>query len=511
MTAASGSAPAVNRTMAVVSIMLTSTMTQLDTTIANVALPHMAGSMSASPDQITWVLTSYIISAAIVTPMTGWLAGRFGRRRIYIVSVIGFTLASALCGASQSLGEIVLARVLQGVFGATMLPLSQAVITDLYPPRERGQAMAIWSLAALVAPIAGPILGGWLTEDHSWRWVFYINLPIGVLALAGVVTFMPGSVRQNTRFDVVGFILLSIALAAAQLCLDRGQARGWFGSTEIVLEACIGALAFILFLINNLTAEQPFMPRELFTDRNFVAGSILGFMLGMLAFSVLALLPTMMQSLLGYPVITSGFLSAPRGLGSVISMSLASRLANRVDMRVMMFTGIVLLAVTFFQMSGFSLQMNFRLLIITAFFQGLGSGMAFMPLAMMVIATLPAAFRADGAGVTALIRNLGNSFGIAILEAMLTRNTAAVHARLAEQVRLDNPLFKAVGGAFRLTSPQNIAMVAGEIGRQASMVAYIDVFRMMSLVTFLLPPLVLLVRRPSMGPASASEVAAMAD
>jgi DHA2 family multidrug resistance protein len=496
---ATPAAPVANRGMITISIMLATIMTALDTTIANVALPHMAGSVSASADQITWVLTSYIIATAIMTPMTGWLAGRLGRKQVFVISIVGFTIASALCGAAQSLEQIVLFRVLQGVFGAAMGPLSQAVMLDTYPAEERGPAMAVWGMGIMVAPIVGPVLGGWLTDDFSWRWVFYINLPVGALCLLGVTTFIPNDRSEHKiPFDVMGFALLSIALAAFQLFLDRGQNNDWFQSSEIVIEAGVAGVALILFIVHTLSVERPFLPVELLGDRNFVTATVLGLAVGLLVFSVLALLPPMIETLLGYPVITTGLVTAPRGIGSLISMFLVGRLVGRIDTRVLIIVGLTMFALAFLGMSRFSLGMNAFAIATTGFVQGLGTGFVFMPMTTLAFATLAPSLRADGTGVFTLVRNLGNSAGISIMQALFTRNVQVVHSRLAEAVRPDNPLAKPpyLAAPFNLDTPIGLAALNGEVNRQASMVSYIDVFHLMFLTTLVMIPLVLLLKKP---------------
>jgi DHA2 family multidrug resistance protein len=492
--------PVANRTMITVSIMLATVMTTLDTTIANVALPHMAGSVSASADQITWVLTSYIIAAAIMTPATGWLAGRFGRRRVFITAIIGFTVASALCGAAQSLGQIVLFRVLQGMFGASMMPLSQALMLDTYPIEERGPAMAVWGMGAMVAPIIGPVLGGWLTDDFSWRWVFYINLPVGILCLLGVLTFLPeDDAAHRVRFDIMGFGLLSVALAGFQLFLDRGQNNDWFSSRETIIEASTAALALTLFIFHTVTTERPFLPVGLLRDRNFVTASIIGLATGLLVFSVLALLPPMLESLLGYPVITTGLVTAPRGIGSLISMFLIGRTIGRIDMRLLIFIGLSMFAASFYGMSQFSLGMNSALVVSTGFVQGLGTGFVMMPMTMLAFSTLTPALRADGAGVLTLVRNLGNSAGIAIMQTVFTRQVQVVHTRLVERLTPENPMARApyLDAPFSLSNPVGIAALNGEVTRQSAMVAYIDVFHLMFLATIAVLPVVFLMRKPA--------------
>jgi DHA2 family multidrug resistance protein len=489
--------PVMNRGMITVSILLATIMTALDTTIANVALPHMAGSVSASPEQITWVLTSYIIAAAIMTPMTGWLAGRLGRKRVFLIAIIGFTGASALCGAAQSLEQIVLFRILQGVFGAALGPLSQAVLLDTYTLEERGSVMALWGMGVMVAPIVGPVLGGWLTDNFGWRWVFYINLPVGAFCVLGVMTFLEE--RKHTEkipFDIMGFGLLSIMLASFQLFLDRGQTNDWFQSPEIVIEASVSAMALVLFVFHTLTAKRPFLPIALIQDRNFVAATLLALANGMLVFSVLALLAPMTETLLGYPVITTGLVTAPRGVGALISLFVGGRLVGRIDNRVMIITGLMIFAFAFERMSHFSLQMGPVEIASTGFIQGLGTGFVFMPITTMAFVTLHPSLRADATGVYTLVRNLGNSAGISIMQTLYSRNVQIVHARLVEGLTPDNPLARTpyLALPFSLHTPTGLAALNEEVTRQASMVAYIDVFHVMFLITVVLAPMVLLLR-----------------
>ena len=495
-----------NRGMITISIMLATIMTALDTTIANVALPHMAGSVSASADQITWVLTSYIIATAIMTPMTGWLAGRFGRKNVFMISIIGFTAASAACGAAQSLEQIVLFRVLQGIFGAAMMPLSQAVMLDLFTLEERGPAMAVWGMGVMVAPIIGPVLGGWLTDDFSWRWVFYINLPVGVLCIAGVMTFLHDDANlEKRRFDITGFALLSIMLAAFQLFLDRGSNNDWFHSVETQLEAATAALALILFLIHSFLAEKPFIPMDLFRDRNFSAAAVLGVAVGLLVFSVLALLPPMIETLLGYPVITTGLVTAPRGIGSLVSMFFVGRLVGRIDTRLIILTGLTMFAVAFYQMSHFNLLMNAYLIATTGFIQGLGTGLVFMPMTTLAFATLAPSMRADGTGVFTLVRNLGNSAGISIMQAIFTSLNQTVHARLVQNLTPENANAKAYLPPSALSTTLGQASLNGEVSRQAAMVAYVDVFHLMFITCILMMPLLLLLKPANAAPPKPGE------
>ncbi|HLI65058.1 MAG TPA: DHA2 family efflux MFS transporter permease subunit [Caulobacteraceae bacterium] len=515
-----GPARAPNRAMMMGAIMLAMIMTVLDQTIANVALPHMAGSVSASADQITWVLTSYIIAAAIMTPTTGWLAGRFGRKQVFVVSIVGFTLASALCGAAQNLEQIVLFRVLQGAFGAAMAPLSQAVMLDAYPLEQRGPIMAIWGMGIMIAPICGPILGGWLTDNFSWRWVFYINLPVGVLSVLGVTAFLHEEQRpQKLRFDAIGFGFLSVALGAFQLFLDRGQNNDWFQSPETCIEAAVAGLSLVLFIIHSATTERPFLPIALLGDRNFVAATILGLAVGLLVFSVLALLPPMTQTLLGYPVLTAGLISAPRGFGSLISMALAGRFVGRVDTRLLIITGLSMFAISFWGMSHFALNMDSWSIVWTGFVQGLGMGLVFTPMSVLAFATLAPNLRTDGTGVFTLVRNLGNSAGISIMQVALIQNMARVHSRLTESAVPTNPnlppgTLSSLGPSGMgpigippagLAPPGAIAGLNGQVTQQASMVGYVDVFHLMFLTTLAAIPLVLILRNPKGPPPTAHE------
>ncbi|HKT53747.1 MAG TPA: DHA2 family efflux MFS transporter permease subunit [Caulobacteraceae bacterium] len=494
-----------NRTLITVSIMLATVMNSLDTTIANVALPHMMGSVSASADEITWVLTSYIVAAAILTPLTGWLAGRLGRKTLFMISIAGFTFASALCGAAQNLPQIVIFRLLQGAFGACLIPLSQAVLLDIYPLEEQGPAMAIWGMGTLLGPIIGPTLGGWLTDNLSWRWVFYINLPLGALAFLGVMTFIHDhKSHEKVPFDFMGFGFLSLAIGSFQLFLDRGQDKAWFESTEIWIEATIAGLALFLFAVHSATAKRPFVPPELIANRNFMAATIFGFFLGLLLYSTLALLPPMLETLMGYPVTTTGLVSLPRGVGSFIAMFFVGRIVNRVDARAIIVFGLSLSLISAWGMTSFALGMDAHIVIWTSFVQGLGTGFIFIPLTTLGFATIDPKFRPDASGVFTLARNLGSSAGISIMQALLTQNAAMVHARLTEGLTPDNLNYQsmtsdysAAGSAFSLTNPAGAAAINGVVNQQATMVAYIDDFKLMMITTMALAPLLFFMRPPS--------------
>lgn len=489
-----------SRRMITGAVMAATIMNSLDTTIANVALPHIQGSVSASQDQITWVLTSYIVSAAIMTPMAGWLAGRFGQRRLLMVSIIGFTVASGLCGMAQNLGEIVGFRLLQGIFGAALVPSSQAVLLDINAPERHGQAMSIWVMGAILGPILGPVLGGWLTDNLSWRWVFYINLPVGVLAFLGISTFLHGEAPpRKVRLDFFGFATIGLAIGCFQLMLDRGQQLDWFSSREIGIEAGLAALFFYLFMVQTLTARAPFINPRLFKDRNFIGCSVIGFTLGTVLFAVLALLPPLLETVMGYPVVTTGLVMMPRGIGTLISTILVGRLVRIVDSRLLMGVGLALGGVSLLMMSTMSLLMDSRIVIASGFVQGLGTGMVFVPLSTMAFATLDPALRAEGTAMFTLLRNLGASIGISSLQVLSTRNTEIVHSRLVEGLRPDNPVFIQALPAFNLTDPSGVAALNAEVSRQAVMVSYIDSFWLLAVLSGASLLLLLLLRAPKRG------------
>jgi DHA2 family multidrug resistance protein len=502
---------AANRWPITISIMLATVMNSLDTTIANVALPHIQGSVSAGPEQIGWVLTSYIVSAAIMTPLSGWLADRLGRKRMFLISIGGFVIASMLCGIATNLPELVLFRLLQGVFGASLIPLSQAVLLDINPPEKHGQAMAIWGAGAILGPILGPALGGYLTENFSWRWCFYINLPIGILALLGVWFFIRGERQARAKpFDFLGFGMLTLAVASFQLVLDRGPSQDWFSSKEVWTETILTVIGIWVFVAHTLTAEHPFFDRRLARDRNFVTASIFGFFVGILLFSTMALLPPMMQGLLGYPVLTSGLVSMPRGVGSFMAMFVVGRLVGRVDTRLILFTGLCLSCVALWQMMHFDLSMTTRPIIVSGIIQGLGIGLLFVPLSTLAFATIPPQLRPEGSSVYTLIRNMGSSVGISIMQALVVANTQTMHASLAARVIPSDPMVRdTLPRMFDLATEAGRLALNGELTRQANMVAYIDDFRLMFFITLACMPMLLLMKRPRRGGAPDPAHAAM--
>ncbi|MDB5933248.1 MAG: disulfide bond formation protein DsbA [Massilia sp.] len=497
-----------NRRMITLSIMLATLIQSLDGTIANVALPHMQGSLSASSDQITWVLTSFIVAAAIATPLNGWLCDRFGLKNVFLVSVAGFTVASVFCGISGSLVEIVLARVLQGVFGAALVPLSQAVLLDINPPEKHGSAMAVWGMGVMIGPILGPTLGGWLTDAFDWRWVFFINVPLGALAFYGIWKYIrPTTGARRIRFDAFGFVTLSLAIGALQMLLDRGEQNDWFGSTETWVEAILLALAAAYFIGHTLTrpAGQSFLDYRLLKNANYVTGLLLIFIVGMVLFATRALMPTMLQSLMGYPAALAGLVTAPSGLGTMISMLIVGKITGKVDFRLLLGIGFAITGVSLWQMTGYTLVMSQSDIVWPGIIQGLGLGLVFVPLSAATFATLTPAMRAEGTAIFSLVRNIGSSIGIALVQTLLTRNTQIAHASLGAHVNYANPALQDAGVAsiYNLTSGAGMTALNGEITRQASMIAFVDDYWLMMLLTFAVIPLLVLVRKPKHAAAAA--------
>ncbi|HVC52891.1 MAG TPA: DHA2 family efflux MFS transporter permease subunit [Stellaceae bacterium] len=482
--------------MITASIMLANIMQGVDNTIANVALPHIQGSLSASQDQIAWVLTSYIVAAAIMMPLTGWLAGRFGIKYIFLASVAGFTIASALCGAAESLSQLVFYRAVQGVCGAGLIPLSQATLLRINPPERHGQAMAVFGIGTIMGPISGPLLGGWLTQNYSWRWIFYVNLPVGILCTLGIMAFIRHTRNVHSeQFDLFGFITLSLGVGALQLMLDRGGLKDWFRSNEIWIEATVAALSFYLFTVHTATTgDRSFLNRSLLKNMNFVAGTMLMFAVGLIMTGTLALLPTMMQQLMDYPVFTTGLVTAPRAFGTMVAMFAVARVINRIDNRLIIMFGFLLTSYAMWQMTGFSLSMDPRPIIISGLVQGFGLGCTFVPLNILALSNLPRHILTQGTAIRSLMRNLGGSIGISVLVATLSENTQIVHSRLVEALRPDNPLMHGLSPHYSLTTPTGVAALNVEVTRQAAMVAYINDFKLMMIIALLSVPILLFLR-----------------
>lgn len=480
-------------------IMLATIMQVLDTTIANVALPHMQGSLSATQDQVVWVLTSYIVASAIMTLPTGWLAGRYGRKRVFVTAVIGFTLTSLLCGLATSIEEMVAFRLLQGCFGACIVPLAQATMLDLNPPERRGQAMALWGMGVMIGPILGPTLGGYLTENYEWRWVFLINLPLGLIAFLTMAMFMPDSEREQRPFDMFGFFTLAVVIGCLQLLLDRGEMLDWFDSSEILVYCAVALACLWMFVVHTRQVKHPFLSAELFLDRNLVTSLFFIFFTGIILLATMALLPPYLQNLMGYPVLDVGILMAPRGVGTMFSMMLVGRLINRVDPRVLIMTGLTFTVASLYYMTRFSVFVPAQMLIWTGALQGFGLGFIFIPLNTIAFATLAPRYRAEAASVFSLTRNIGSSIGISLVMAVLSRNIAINHDYLSENLTPASLGFswQLIPDTMMNNGAAVVAMLEGELGRQAAAIAYVNDFKLMMWIVLASAPLVLLLRNPS--------------
>jgi DHA2 family multidrug resistance protein len=486
-----------NRGLITVGIMMATVMSALDTTVANVALPHMQGNLSASPEQISWVLTSYIVATAVMTPISGWLAARLGLKTMLLGTIAGFTATSVLCGMATTLPEMVVFRTLQGMLAAPLVPLSQAVLLNINPPERYGRAMAVFTMASVLAPVVGPVVGGYLTEDLSWRWCFYINVPAGIGSILLLTVFLPSAAGQRRPFDFLGFGSLALAVAALQLMLDRGPTQDWFGSGEIRTEAVLAAGAFWVYLTHTVTARHPLFDPVLAHDRNFVTTTIFGFFFSVMSFASLLLLPLMMQGIMGYPAIWSGIVSMPRGLVMLLILQVMGRVDALVDRRLLVAIGLMFMILAFWSMAHFDLMMDSRNIVAATLFQGIGQGIIFVPVATLAFGTMAPSLRADASAINALVRNLGGSIGIALMQALMAYNSQAMHASLAAHLNPSDPVTRGALGALAGHGAAAGALALNEeVTRQATMVAFVDDFRVMTLIGVCCLPLILLLRSP---------------
>src|SRR5215469_12612544 len=495
-----------HRGMITACIICATLLQSLDQTIANVALPYMQGSFSASYDEITWVLTSYITAAAIMTAPVGWLAARFGRKRLFIVCIVCFTITSMLCGAAQSLQQIVLFRLLQGLCSAGLVPLSQAILFDIYPHERRGFAMAVWGMGVMIGPILGPTLGGYLTEAYNWRYVFYINLPFGVLATLGLLVFMPDAPPQHRlRFDWLGFAVLATGIGALQMMLDRGQDRDWFSSREIIAEAVLAGLGIYLFVVHMAWAPRPLIRPILFRDMNFSAGLVLMFATGTILVSSIALMAPWLQTLGNYPVATAGLLMAPRGIGNLFTIVLCGRLVTKVDPRYLVGIGILIQCWSFWTMTGWTPDVSSHELVITIMIQGAGLGLVFTPLQVLAFATLAPSLRTEGAALFSLGRNIGAAIGVSVTTSLIAHNAQALHEVIGASVNPFNRALQMLGSANPLMNPASdhgAAMLDRIVNHQAQIIAYINDYVLMIFTTAPALLLLFLMRRPQHTPAA---------
>jgi DHA2 family multidrug resistance protein len=469
----------------------------LDNTIANVSLAHVQGTMSASLDQVSWVLTSYAVAAAIATPLSTFLTTRYGRKNLLLSAVIVFTAASMACGASQTLEQIVIFRLLQGFSGGFLIPTSQAALMSIYPREKHAAVLTAWTMGITTAPMLGPTLGGYLTEVYSWRWAFYINLPLGALAAIAIAALMKETKRDVTvRFDLTGFVLITAAIASLQMTLDRGTMLDWFSSKEIIVETVIAAVSFYGFIVHMLTASNTFLSRESFKNRNYVIGMSLSFLYILMIFGSSAILPTMLQTLMGYPVFKTGLLVAPRGAGAILAMPFSTRLVRFVDPRWVILAGIVMLAGTLVHMTRFNLDVGETEVILNCVVQGFGLGFVIQPLTTLTFATVEPRFYNEASSLFGLVRSLSSSIGISAMATFVTRFTQVNHSVLTEYVTPYNKAISVAVGEIGARAPQGAALIEGEITRQASMIAYLDTFRLMLYIVIAGAILVPLVRVP---------------
>ena len=505
-----GEMPPFTRAMVSIFVMTATIMQVLDTTVANVALPYMQGSLSTTQDQVNWVLTSYIIAAAIMTSPVGWMTARFGRKRLYVVCTAGFTLASMLCGAAQSIDQMVIFRLVQGVFGAALVPLAQLVMLDAYPPAKRAAAMAIWGMGIMLGPILGPTLGGWLTEDYSWRWVFYVNVPFGVLTAIGLAVFMPESrVRRDLSFSWFGFLSLSLAVGALQLMLDRGQDQGWFDSNEIWIETILSVAGFYFFIVDSVTAKRPFIEMRLFRDRNFSLALGLMFLNGLVLMSTMALLTPLLQNLLGYPVLTSGYLLGARGIGTFVAMSLVGRMLGARDARPFMLVGLAIAALAQWVMVGWNDNVSAGAIALNGMLQGFGLGFVFTPLNAVAFTTLPRELRGEATSLWTLARNIGASIGISVLIARVVSRTAYFHSQLVEHVTPFNDAMRLPDAlALGTRTVRDLGLFDALVTQQAAVMAYSNDFYLMTILSLACFPLAILMRSPRAVPTPAQQAAA---
>ena len=479
-------------------VLAASFITVLDSTIANVALPHMQASLGAASDTVTWVLTSYIVAAAIATPLTAWLGGKVGRKRLFVFAIAGFTGASVLCGLAQSLDQMVFFRLVQGASGAFIIPIGQSFILDAWPKAKHGQAMALWGVGIMVGPVMGPVVGGWLTDNFEWRWVFFVNLPFGVIALLGALAVLPATVEVRRRFDAFGFVALGVALGALQLMLDRGQQLDWFNSREVMVEAAVAVAGFWVFGVHLVTGRDTILPPALLRDRNILTGFTFIFLVGMLQVATSALLPPMLEQLYGYPVVTAGLTMAPRGLGTMAGMLIVGRLIGRVDPRAMMLFGMVIVAGSMWWMTGFSPAMGRGPFLWSGLVQGFGIGFIFVPLNTLSFATVAPALRTDASSFYSLLRNLGGAVGVSLSVGVLARQTQIAHADIGGALTpfalpgADPNIARALGA----TGDTLMSLADAAVNAQAAMIAYLDDFVLMAWLSAAVIPLIFLLRTP---------------
>ncbi len=506
--------PSFNPWLIAISVMLATFMEVLDTSIANVALPHIAGNLSATTDEATWVLTSYLVSNAIVLPATGWLGIRFGRKRFLMVCIAMFSVASATCGAAPTLAWLIVARIIQGAAGGALQPISQSILLESFPPAKRGVAMAAFAMGVVVAPIIGPTLGGWLTDNYSWRWIFYINIPVGVLALYLCQLFIEdppyllAARRSAGRIDYVGFSFMAIWLASLQIILDKGERDDWFSAPWLRWAAAICLIAMICFIIRELVTEEPIVDLRALKERNFAVGTALVTLVGVVLYSTITLQPLMVQSLMGYTAFWSGVALTPRGIGAIIAVFFVGRVIGRLDSRKLIVCGFLLLAYSSNMLSGLNLQISILNIALPNILMGLAMGLIFVPLATTTMAGLPNEKMGNATGIFNLMRNIGGSFGISIVTTMLARDAQRHQTYIAARISPYNPIFQqywarlqallSFRGPSDHTAQKAFLSIYGLAVRQATLLAYMDDFRFLAVCSLLCVPAALALKKLSL-------------
>jgi len=504
----------VNPWIIAISVMFATFMEVLDTTVVNVSLPHIAGSLSATIDEATWALTSYLVANAIILPMTGWLAGFFGRKNLLMMSVVGFTAASFLCGLAPTLELLIVFRIIQGATGGALQPLSQAVLLEAFPPHQRGKAMGFWGLGIVVAPILGPVLGGWLTDSYSWRWVFYINIPVGIasIVMTKLFIFDPPYIRRDNRaIDYWGIGMLAVGIGALQIVLDKGQQEDWFSSTFITTLTLISVVTIVSLIIHELTTDNPIVDLRVFKMRTYAVGVFLMTVLGFVLYGSLVLLPIMLQTLMGYPSLQAGIAMAPRGIGSFFMMPLTGLMIGKVDPRKLLVIGLMVGGGTLLWLSGLNLQAGYWDIFWPQLVQGAGLSLLFVPLTTVSMDPIPRERMGNATSLFNLMRNIGGSIGIAVTGTLVARGRVATAALMGSHVTAYDPAtqsllaqaraaFLAAGADAVTATNRAYATIGGMVQRQAAMVSFVSLFQLLGIIFFAMLPLVLLMRRPQGAP-----------
>ena len=495
--------PIPHRGLITLCVIFATTIQALDSTIANMALPYMQGSLNATIDQVAWVLTSYIIATAIMTAPMGWLANRFGRKQLLTLCLVGFGVFSTMCALAQTLEQIVVFRLLQGCFGAGLVPLAQSILLDIYPAEQRGPAMAVWGMGLMIGPIVGPPIGGVLTDLYHWRLVFVVSVPFCITAIIGLAILLPKTVPQaGLRFDWTGFIILAIGVASFQLVLDRGQSQDWFDSPQILIASVLAALGFYLFVVHIVTAERPFINPALFKDRNFITATTMLFAFGVVLISSSAIAAPWLQTISNYPVAQAGWMLAPRGLCSMFGMMLVGKLTGRVDQRALVSVGLLFTAWSLWNMTSWTPDVDPHWVTAVMGIQGFGLGMTFIPLQVIAFTTLAPALRTQGSALINLFRNIGAALGVSMCAAALVRNGQALHEEIGAHVTPFNralDLYPSVGSFLRTTTPRGAAYLDRMVSSEATIIAYLNDFKLLMIVSLLTLLLVPLIRRPVPG------------